>query len=149
MDNWAQCSNKLNPLISSAVELEPSQGYNIGKAIADVPWPLWKRVTISARYPIKNFNNGGNMFILSERGAQSTIKKNFTEEEAKEYVLARLTIAGWRFIQVRSPEGNIVGTRVLYLICADAGGSIPKTIQDMVGPKQAKQMVKNLYAFIK
>lgn len=54
MENWAVCSTKLNPMIASAVELEPIEGYNIGKAIADVPWPLWKRVTISARYPIVN-----------------------------------------------------------------------------------------------
>ena len=110
---------------------------------------MWKRITISARYSIPNFNDGEHMFILSERGAEQAIKKNFSEEEAKDHVLARLTIAGWRFIPVRSAEGTIVGSRILYLICADAGGSIPKTIQDMVGPKQAKQMVKNLYAFIK
>jgi hypothetical protein len=128
MDNWATCSNKLNPLIQSAVELEPVQGYNIGKAIADVPWPLWKRVTISARYSIPNFKDGEHMFILSERGAEPTIQKNFTEDDAKEYVLARLTIAGWRFIPQRSEDGKIVGSRVIYLICADAGGSIPKTV---------------------
>jgi hypothetical protein len=68
------------------------------------------------------------LFILSERGAESTIKKNFTEEEAKEYVLATLTIAGWKFSAVRSVDGTIIGTKVNYLICADAGGSIPQTI---------------------
>jgi len=64
-------------------------------------------------------------------------------------VLAQLFVAGWHFAAVRSAEGEIVGTRVLYLICADAGGAIPQMVQDMVGPNQAIKVVKNLYAFIK
>jgi hypothetical protein len=70
MENWATCSTVLNPMIISAIELEPIQGYNVGKAIADVPWPLWKRITMSARYPIINFRDNEHLFILSERGAE-------------------------------------------------------------------------------
>jgi len=77
------------------------------------------------------------LFVLSERGAEASIKQNFSEEEAKDHVLAQLFVAGWQFQPVRSSEGEVVGARVLYLICADAGGSIPQVIQDMVGPKQA------------
>jgi hypothetical protein len=53
-----------------------------------VPWPLWKRITISARYPIVNFRDSEHLFVLSERGAEASIKKNFSEEEAKDHVLA-------------------------------------------------------------
>lgn len=56
---------------------------------------------------------------------------------------------GWHFAPITATDGKVVGCNLIYLICADAGGNIPKTIQDMVGPKQAKQVVKNLYAFIK
>ena len=48
-----------------------------------------------------------------------------------------------------SPEGEIIGTKIHYVISADAGGNIPQTIQNMVGPGQGLTVVKNLYAFIK
>lgn len=125
INNWAVCSLVVNKMIKSAVELEPIQGYNIGKAIADTPWPLSNRITISARYPIINFRDNEHLFVLSERGAEASIKANFSDEEAKDHVLAKLSVAGWHFAAVRSPEGKVIGTRVIYLICADAGGSIP------------------------
>ena len=102
-----------------------------------MPWPLWKRITISARYPIVNFRDSEHLFVLSERGAEPSIKQNFSEEDAKDHVLAQLFVAGWHFAPVRSSEGEVVGTRVIYLICADSGGAIPQVVQDMVGPKQA------------
>jgi len=45
---------------------------------------------------------------------------------------------GWHFAPITAEDGKVVGCNLIYLICADAGGNIPKTIQDMVGPKQAK-----------
>lgn len=128
LDNWASCSKKLNPLIDSAEELEPIQGFNVGRAVANTPWPLWKRVTFSARYPSVNYKKDEHLFILSERGAESVIEKNFTEEDKKTFCLAKLFVAGWHFAPVHSAEGELVGTRILYLISADAGGAIPQSI---------------------
>ena len=61
----------MNPLIEDVAELEPVQGYKVGKTIAKCPWPLSKRLTVAARYPIPNYKENEHMLMLSERGAES------------------------------------------------------------------------------
>jgi hypothetical protein len=43
-------------------------------------------------------------------------------------VLAKLFVSGWHFMPLTSPEGEIIGTKIHYVISADAGGNIPQTI---------------------
>jgi hypothetical protein len=62
---------------------------------------------------------------MSERGAEELIQANLTPEEKEDCVLAKLFVSGWHFKPVHSPEGEIIGTKIHYVISADAGGNIP------------------------
>jgi hypothetical protein len=81
------------------------------------------------------------VFLLSERGAEQRIK--FSKQDASKYVLAKLNIAGYSFEPVYNGD-TLIGTKILYCICADAKGSIPVRLQGMVAPVQAKQAILNL-----
>ena len=61
---------------------------------------------------------------MSERGAESIAKLS---EEEKDLQLARLFIGGWHYEAVKNNE-EIVGTKITYLVKADAGGNIPSAL---------------------
>lgn len=113
INNWLQCVKSINPLIAEIEELEPVQGYSVGKTKANVPWPLTTRCTIAARYPCPNFKEGEHLLMLSERGAES--RAILSEEEQKNLCQARLFIAGWHFSPVKTADGQIKGTKICYL----------------------------------
>lgn len=70
--------------------------------------------------------------MLSERGGESRV--SLTEEEKKNSVIAKLFIAGWHFTPVEDSCGDIVGTKIVYLQSADAGGNIPSAVANKAGP---------------
>lgn len=122
IQNWAECAPKLNPLIESVQLLDPVNGYGTGKTVAVCPWPLSKRIMYTARYPLLDYKPGHHVFLMSERGAESRI--DFTKQDAKDFALAKLYVAGYSFEPVLKNE-QVVGTKILYVQCADAGGSVP------------------------
>lgn len=65
INNWLDCVQNINPLISKIENLESIQGYCVGKTTAECPWPLSKRITIAARYPCPDFKEGEHMILLS------------------------------------------------------------------------------------
>ena len=135
IENWQNAAKDLNPLIDQVEELEPVQGFKVAMTIAKAPWPLSARIMFSGRYPTIDFKPNEHVFVMSERGAESRI--NFTQAHEKDHVLAKLSVAGWHFSPI-SQNDKCVGTRIFYLACADAGGNIPSSVQNIAGPKQAK-----------
>lgn len=145
IENWLVAAKEINTMIDSIEELEPVQGIKISKSVANAPWPLSKRVVFAARYPCLDYKPNEHVFVMSEKGAESRI--NFTEQDAKDYALGKVFVAGWSFQPVHEGE-KLIGTRIFYLACADAGGNIPSSMQNLAGPKQAKTTVDNLIALI-
>lgn len=121
--NWPECAKLCNPILLEIIQLEPVQGYAVAKTVGDAPWPISKRISYSCRYPHLDYKPNEHVLILSERGSETQI--NFTEQDAKDFALAKLFIAGWYFGPVLDSEGNLVGTKIFNLSSADAGGSIP------------------------
>jgi hypothetical protein len=73
IENWASCAKALNPMIDTIVLLNDVQGFGTGKQIANVPWPLSKRITFTARYPTINFRENEHVLFMSERGVEELI----------------------------------------------------------------------------
>lgn len=132
INNWVDCAAALNPLIESVEILEPVDGYGTGRTIAVCPWPLSKRLMYSARYPCLDFKPNHHIFIMSEKGSEPRIV--FTETDAKTYALAKLYVAGWSFAPIIDSNNAVIGTTILYVQCADAGGNVPQAVQNLAGP---------------
>ena len=145
IQNWPVAAKQINSMIDSVEELEPVQGYNVTKTTANAPWPLSKRVIFAARYPCIHHEPDHHVLLIAEKGSETRAK--FTEKDAAEFALARCHIAGWSFKPVYEGE-TLVGTRIIYVTCADAGGNVPTSVQNMVGPKQCKSIVGSLVALI-
>ena len=112
-------------MIDSIDELEPVQGYNVTKTTANAPWPLSKRIIFAARYLCLDHEPNHHVLLVAEKGSES--RAVFTEKDAAEFALARCYIAGWSFQPVYEGE-TLVGTRIFYVTCADAGGNVPTSV---------------------
>ena len=145
IENWPVAAKQVNSMIDSIQELEPVQGINVTKTTANAPWPMSKRVMFAARYPCIDYEQNHHVLLVSGKGAESRI--NFTEQDAADFALATCHVAGWSFQPVYEAE-NLVGTRIFYVSAADAGGNVPTSIQNMIGPKQCKSTIESLLALI-
>lgn len=62
---------------------------------------------------------------------------NTTDRERKSHVLARMHFSAWWFKPVKDSNGDIIGTSMFAVVNGDAGGAIPKWVQDITAPLAA------------
>lgn len=146
IENWADCIADINPLLCRVDKLAPIQGYPVGRTVAQCPWPLSNRINICARYPVLNWKPNEHLMVMSVRGAESV---NHLTEADGDCCLATLFIAGWHFEPVLNSCDEISGTRITYLVQADAGGNIPQTLTNAKGPSSARGTIENVLSYIR
>lgn len=152
--NFNDSFPKVNPMVQTACHLE-NDGNNSREGIKSIlkfPYPLKNRIMVHWKYPM--LNRGGNenehMLIFSEEGNKALLENYLAPEEKKEFVLARTFLCGYWIKPVYddSEKKKIIGTTIRYAFSGDTGGSIPKWIQNAVGPKTALDSIKGLIKYV-
>lgn len=89
------------------------------------------------------------MLITSEQGLETVIDQNLTDKERKSLVRLRMSFGTWWFKPVKDKDGVLVGTTLFCCVSADAGGNIPKWIQNIAAPELAVQACVDITIAIK
>ena len=89
----------------------------------------------STRYMEFDVDGGHMMLFSSETNERySNDEACFTKKEKKDLVVATVFMSGWWAQPVKDADGNVTGTRLLYMSQIDAGGNIPTFVQNAKGP---------------
>jgi len=114
------------------------------------PFPFSDRLMIHWQYTRLDKDQDEHLIMLSEDGNGELLDKFHTAEEKKRYVLGRTFLCAYWIKPVYDEDGErrIIGSNIRYMFSGDTGGSIPKYVQDMVGPKTAFDSVEGLIKFV-
>mmetsp|Transcript_19186 Transcript_19186/g.26601 ORF Transcript_19186/g.26601 Transcript_19186/m.26601 type:complete len:167 (-) Transcript_19186:51-551(-) len=140
---------KMNPVVKHVYHLVHDK-HNCREGVKSVlkfPYPLKNRVMISWKYPkfYGGVRKNEHLLIFSEEGNKDLLEHHFTSTEKKEFELARTILRVFWVKPVYDSENNtIIGTTIRYAFSSDTGSSIPKWIQNAVGPKTALESVRGL-----
>ena len=127
-DNNIANASKLNPK-NKMSKIDDSESFPVYHTIAELPWPMSNRSTISVTY--RTENSGILTVVSSSRGTEDLAKKH--AGAVGKNVLANLIIQFARFIPV---DG---GMDIVTVICADPAGSIPDGMKTKQAGKHALQ----------
>jgi len=149
-ENFTEAFPKVNPMCRNVVHLEndTEQSREAIKSILKFPFPLDNRIMVHWKYLKMDRNPDEHMLIISEEGNSDIMTKHFTDEEKKKYVLARTFLCAY-LVKPCIENGKTIGTNIQYAFSGDVGGSVPKWVQNAVGPKTAFDSVKGLVNFVK
>jgi len=145
LTNFAEEFPKVNKMARKIDDLvHHKEGARVGtKTFLKFPFPLSPRVMVHWRYLMLDRKPNEHMVILSERGNEELLEEHFKAEEQKKYVLARTFLCSY-WIKPIEEDGKVVGSRLLYVFSGDTGGSIPKFIENAVGPQTAYDSIHGL-----
>ena len=90
------------------------------------------------------------MIVLSEDGNNKLLEDFHSLEEKTKYVLGRTHLYVYWIKPVCSDdeERNVVGSNIRYAFSGDIGGSIPKYLQNSLGPKTAFDSVQGMIKLV-
>ena len=138
---------KVNTMVQNVKSLEVDQrngGREGVKSVLKFPFPLSDRVMIHWKYLRLSRQPNEHMLYLSEEANEDLLAKYHTAAEKKKYVLARTFLCAYWIRPRHDNNGNVIGSKVQYLFSGDTGGSVPKKIQNLMGPKAALESVQEL-----
>lgn len=69
--NWDKCVKLINPMLADLQYLKDEQGYGVTKTVANAPWPLYKRLTYTVRFPMPDYKPGEHVLLMSSKGAEA------------------------------------------------------------------------------
>jgi ribosome-associated translation inhibitor RaiA len=90
-------------------------------------------------YTFIDYAEDEHILITSDQGLDSVLDSNLSEKEKKSLVRSRMNFGTWWFKPIRDEKGAIVGTNMFAVVQADAGGQVPKWIQNVAAPTVAVQ----------
>lgn len=138
IEHWAEFTKKFNDYCRDVVPMEGTgTQYKTYKLTSKVPWPLDERYAFAVCYPFINYGDDEHLIIASDHGLESKFAENTTDRERKSHVLARMHFSAWWFKPVTDATGEIIGTKMFAVVNGDAGGAIPKWVQDITAPLAA------------
>jgi hypothetical protein len=144
---------KVNPMSKSILHLtnQDEDPNRLGtKSVLNFPFPLMDRLLIDWRYLKLDRAPNEHLLIISAAGTEQLLEQHWTSQEKKEFVLARTFLCAYWIKPVYDEKNqNVIGSKIKYVYNGDAGGSVPKWIQNTVGPRTAYDSVNGLIKYTK
>lgn len=148
LEDFAKAFPQTNPMVRTVVSLEQSKDREALKSILKFPFPLSDRIMVHWKYLKLNRSPNEHMLIISERENEGILERHLTQEEKKNFVLARTFLCVYWIKPIHDENGKVVGSTVKYAFSGDTGGAIPALIQKAVGPKTALDSVRGLLKYV-
>ena len=143
---------KVNPMCENVINLKKEGDIREGvKSKIKFPFPLSDRLMIHWQYTHLDEDQDEHLVMFSEDGNDELLKEFHGEDEKKKYVLGRTFLCAYWIKPVynNGDKENIIGSKIRYMFSGDTCGSVPKLIQNSVGPKSAFESIQGLVDFVK
>ena len=148
-DRWGPASLEINDTLKRVDEVDEDDGHKIFKMEVNFPWPLWNRIMIVTLYPATDLADGEQQCWFSCVGNEAMKEKHFTEDDAKNFVLASQNIGGWLLKPIKDADGNVTGTHMMFANAASVGGIIPDAVTNSQVPKSVAAMTQGTIAWVR
>ena len=151
LENFSEDFPKVNPMARKVHIIKKDKESRVGmKSELKFPFPLTDRLMIFWAHKCLDRSPDEHLLLLSEEDNQDLVKEFHTQEEKDRYVLGRTFLCAYwvRPVFCEKDKSKIIGSSVRYAYSGDTGGSVPKMLQDLIGPKTAFDSVNGLIKFV-
>jgi len=150
LENFSESFPRVNPMCESVVHLKQQGEIRTGvKSRLKFPFPLSDRLMIHWQYNLFDKDQDEHMIVFSEEGNDALVKEFHTQEEKEKLVLGRTFLSAfWVRPVYEGNKDNVVGSCIRYIFSGDTGGSIPKKIQNTLGPRTAFDSIRGLIDYL-
>jgi hypothetical protein len=149
LKDFNQLFPKVNPMAKNVISLKKEGSVREGvKSELAFPFPLRNRLMIHWKYTRFDRSPHEHLLVISEEDNKDLLKEFHTEHDKKNFVLGRTFLCAYWIKPVFDNNKSVVGSTIRYAFSGDTGGSIPKFVQDMAGPKTAFDSVHGLIQYV-
>lgn len=140
--------NKMTAWVESLIHESEREGI---KSLVNMPFPLHNRLVVHWKYLKLGWNGDPDehLLLISEQDNKVLLRNHVSRNELDKFVLGRTHLCAFWIRPVRDHATNrVIGSMVRYAFSGDAGGCVPKFVQELMGPKSAHDSVVGLLSFV-